>query len=190
MNVQEDPLVDETRGVNIRFFKGMVIPALLTIKPGKAAGFDGVTWNSLVDGWIRKGEATFNRSRTSARGFLFRPNRSLWRKVKREIRPKQRFVSYLPLWKANCRIADADTSANSDVFISGLPKLRVLNVTWVGQTHTKWSTVSSSNWQDAQTGLVASPTRNSLKTLEQGLKNGLSLFFQQYFEDRKNTETV
>jgi hypothetical protein len=39
----------------------------------------------------------------------------------------------------------------------GLPKIRVLNVARVGQTHTKRSAVSSSNWQDAQTGLVASP---------------------------------
>jgi hypothetical protein len=40
--------------------------------------------------------------------------------------------------------------------IIGLPKMRVLNDARVGQTHTKWSAVSSSNWQDAQTGLVAS----------------------------------
>jgi hypothetical protein len=39
----------------------------------------------------------------------------------------------------------------------GLPKMRVLNVAKIGQTHTKWSTVSFSNWQDAQTGLVVSP---------------------------------
>jgi hypothetical protein len=49
----------------------------------------------------------------------------------------QRFVSNLPLWKANRRIADAETSINSDALIMGLPKLRVLNVARVGQTHTK-----------------------------------------------------
>jgi hypothetical protein len=52
---------------------------------------------------------------------------------------------------------DAETSVNSDAFITGLPKMRVLNVARVGQTHTKCSAVSFSNWQDAQTGLVVSP---------------------------------
>jgi hypothetical protein len=46
-------------------------------------------------------------------------------------------VSNIPLWKANRRIADAETSVNSDAFIMGLPKMRVLNVASVGQTHTK-----------------------------------------------------
>jgi hypothetical protein len=69
----------------------------------------------------------------------------------------QRFVSNLPLYKANRKIADAKTSVNSDAFIMGLPKMHVLNVARVGQTHTKISAVSSSNWQDAQTGLVTSP---------------------------------
>jgi hypothetical protein len=49
----------------------------------------------------------------------------------------QRFVSNLPLWKTNRKIADAETSVNSDAFIMGLPKMRVLNVSRVGQTHTK-----------------------------------------------------
>jgi hypothetical protein len=42
MNVQEDPLVDRTRGVIICFLKGKVTRVLQTIKPRKAAGFDGV----------------------------------------------------------------------------------------------------------------------------------------------------
>jgi hypothetical protein len=51
----------------------------------------------------------------------------------------QRFVSNLPLWKANRRIADAEAEAsvNSDAFIMVLPKMRVLNVAKLGQTHTK-----------------------------------------------------
>jgi hypothetical protein len=50
----------------------------------------------------------------------------------------QIFVSNnLPLWKTNRRIADAETSANSDAFIMNLPKMRVLSVARVGQTHTK-----------------------------------------------------
>jgi hypothetical protein len=49
----------------------------------------------------------------------------------------QRFVSNLPLWKANHRIADAETSVYSIAFIMGLPNMRVLNVVRVGQTHTK-----------------------------------------------------
>jgi hypothetical protein len=53
--------------------------------------------------------------------------------------------------------ADAETSVNLDALIMGLPKIRVLNVARVGQTHTKWNAVSSSNWQDAQAGLVVSP---------------------------------
>jgi hypothetical protein len=36
--------------------------------------------------------------------------------------------SNLLLWKANRRIADAKTSANSGAFIMDLPKMRVLNV--------------------------------------------------------------
>jgi hypothetical protein len=35
----------------------------------------------------------------------------------------QRFVANLPLWKANRRIADAETSVNSNAFIMGLPKM-------------------------------------------------------------------
>jgi hypothetical protein len=69
----------------------------------------------------------------------------------------QRFLSNLPLWKANCRIADAVASVNSDALTMGLPKMRVLNVAKVGQTDTKWSAFSSSIWQDAQTGFVVSP---------------------------------
>jgi hypothetical protein len=36
--------------------------------------------------------------------------------------------SNLLLWKANRRIEDAKTSANSGAFIMDLPKMRVLNV--------------------------------------------------------------
>jgi hypothetical protein len=46
----------------------------------------------------------------------------------------QSFVSNVPLSKANRRIADAETSVNSNAFIKGLPKMRVLNVARVGQT--------------------------------------------------------
>jgi hypothetical protein len=49
----------------------------------------------------------------------------------------QRFVSNLPLWKANRRIADAEAFVNSDAFIMGWPKMRVLNVARVRQAHTK-----------------------------------------------------
>jgi hypothetical protein len=51
---------------------------------------------------------------------------------------------------------DAETSVNADASIMGLPKMRVLNVATVGQTQIKCSAVSSSNWQDAQSGLVVS----------------------------------
>jgi hypothetical protein len=45
--------------------------------------------------------------------------------------------SNLPLWKGNRRITDAETSVNSDAFIMGLLKMRVLNIEGVRQTHTK-----------------------------------------------------
>jgi hypothetical protein len=48
----------------------------------------------------------------------------------------QRFVSNLPLWKANRRIVDAKTSVNSYGFIIGLPKMLVLNIERVEQIHT------------------------------------------------------
>jgi hypothetical protein len=47
----------------------------------------------------------------------------------------QRFVSNLPIWKANRMITDAETSVNSVAFIMGLRKMCVLNVARVGQTH-------------------------------------------------------
>jgi hypothetical protein len=47
----------------------------------------------------------------------------------------QRFVSNIPLWKAKCKIADAETTVKSEAFIMGLPKMRVLNVARFGQIH-------------------------------------------------------
>jgi hypothetical protein len=42
-------------------------------------------------------------------------------------------------------IAHAEASVNSDAFNVGLPKMCVLNVVKVGQTHTKGSAFSSFN---------------------------------------------
>jgi hypothetical protein len=49
----------------------------------------------------------------------------------------QTFVSNLPFWEAICRIANTETSANSDAFIMGWPDMRVFHVAKVGQTHKK-----------------------------------------------------
>jgi hypothetical protein len=81
-----------------------------------------------MDGCIKKDEATLDMSSTPARG-------ARRRTYLREL--CQRFVCKLPLWKANHRIADAETFVNSNAFIMGFPKMRVLNVERVGQTHTK-----------------------------------------------------
>jgi hypothetical protein len=67
--------------------------------------------------------------------------KSLGTKIKRTLIEErelcQKFVSNFPLCKANSRIVDAEASVNSDTFIMGLPKMRVLNLAKVGQTHTK-----------------------------------------------------